>query len=140
MSKSTAIANLTAPVKEAVTSIKQPDRTYQRSTYCDDFEKMYAIGLRQEPWEEQIVYEPSTIYQVPGEERPDLGMGFVNGMDNDFECAKESAEYLSRLAGGYCVHAVFNATHGKRVDIIECKLGLELYCLRTRTADPQDVE
>ena len=93
-------------------------------TYCDSFEKMYAIGSRQEPWEEQIVYEPSKIYQVDGEERPDLGMGFVNGMDNDFECAKASAEYLSRLAGGYCVHAVFNATHGIRVDTIECNLGL----------------
>ena len=94
-------------------------------TYCDHFEKMYAIGYRYEPWEEQIVYEPSKIYQVEGEERPDLGMGFVNGMDNDFECAKASAEYLSRLAGGYCVHAVNNATHGKDVDLIECKIGLD---------------
>ena len=93
-------------------------------TYCDSFEKMYAIGFRQEPWEEQIIYEPSKIYQVEGKERPDLGMGFVNGMDNDFETARASAEYLSRLAGGYCVHSVYNATHGRRTDLIECNMGL----------------
>jgi hypothetical protein len=43
-------------------------------------------------------------------------------MDNDFESARASAEYLSRLAGGYCVHAVYNATHGKRADLIELTL------------------
>lgn len=45
-------------------------------------------------------------------------------MGNDFESAHESTEYLSRLAGGYCVHAVYNATHGHRADLLECKLGL----------------
>jgi hypothetical protein len=49
------------------------------------FEQMYAISSRQEPWEEQIYYEPSKTYQVDGEKSPDLGIGFCNGMGNDFE-------------------------------------------------------
>jgi len=93
--------------------------------YSDTFEQMFAVPLWIDPWKQHLMYEPSKIYQVEGEERPDLGIGFANGMDNDFESARTSAEYLSRLTGGYCVHAVYNATHGHRADLLECKLGLD---------------
>ncbi|MFZ0564607.1 MAG: RHS repeat-associated core domain-containing protein [Chlamydiales bacterium] len=66
----------------------------------------------------------SDIYEIEGPEKSDIGLGFINGVNNDFQNAKKSAEYLSRLAGGYCVHAVYNATHGARADLLECKLGL----------------
>ena len=92
--------------------------------YSDTFEQMFAVPLRIDPWKQHFMYEPSKVYQVEGKERPDLGIGFANGMDNDFESARASAGYLSRLAGGYCVHAVYNATHGHRADLLECKLGL----------------
>jgi RHS repeat-associated protein len=92
--------------------------------YCDTFEKMFAVPLRIDPWKQHFMYEPSKVYQVGGEEMLDLGIGFTNGMGNDFESARASAEYLSRLAGGYCIHAVYNATHGHQANLLECKLGL----------------
>lgn len=92
--------------------------------YSDTFEQLFAVPLRIDPWKQHFMYKSSKVYQVDGEERSDLGIGFANGMGNDFESARASAEYLSRLAGGYCVHAVYNATHGHRTDLLECKLGL----------------
>ncbi len=53
----------------------------------------------------------------------DLGIGFINGIWNNFKGSKESAEYVSRLAGGYNIHAVYNATHGN-MDLPECMMGL----------------
>ena len=54
----------------------------------------------------------------------DLAIGFINGIDNSFDQAKESATYISKLAGGCNVHAVYNATHGKIGDVVECNMGL----------------
>lgn len=53
-----------------------------------------------------------------------LGIGFINGIWNDFKGSRESAEYISRLAGGHNVHAVYNATHGG-ADLPECWMGLD---------------
>ncbi len=52
-----------------------------------------------------------------------LGIGFINGTLNNSKNFKESANYISRLAGGYNVHGVYNATHGE-VDLLECFMGL----------------
>ncbi len=79
--------------------------------YCDNFEKLY-------------LYKSSKIYQVPGIEISNLGIGFINGVWNFFSSAYDSAKYLSKLAGGYSIHAVYNATHGFEPDLIECDLGL----------------
>lgn len=80
--------------------------------YCDDFEQIYAF------------YEPSKIYQIQGMELSDLAIGFINGVWNDFDSAYKNAKYLSKLAGDYSIHAVYNATHGNRTDLVECDLGL----------------
>ncbi|MBS0623449.1 MAG: DUF687 family protein [Verrucomicrobia bacterium] len=80
--------------------------------YCDDFEKIYGF------------YEPSKTYQVPGIEISDLAIGFINGVWNDFNSAYDNALYLSKLAGGHSIHAVYNATHGNKTDLVECELGL----------------
>ena len=53
-----------------------------------------------------------------------MGIGFTNGIWNDYGMAKESAQYISRLSGGYNIHAVYNATHGKLPDLKESKIGL----------------
>ena len=81
-------------------------------TYCDDFEQMYPQ------------YEPSKIYDLGLKESENIGIGFINGVWNDFEAAKDNAQYLSKLAGGYNVHAVYNATHGTCADLKECRMGL----------------
>ena len=38
--------------------------------------------------------------------------------------AKRSAKYFSNISGGYNIHGVYNATHGKVIDFAECILGL----------------
>lgn len=85
-------------------------------TYLDDFEQMYPD------------YEGSKTFDLSANGFPnlpnDLGIGFINGIWNDSKGSKESVEYLSRLSGGYNIHAVFNATHGTCVDLKECKNGL----------------
>jgi hypothetical protein len=69
-------------------------------------------------------YEPSRIYDLGLPDLPDMEIGSINGMANFFEDAQKSARHLSRLAGGYNVHAVYNATHGKPHDLLECGMGL----------------
>ncbi len=77
--------------------------------YSYTFEQMFAVPLGIDSWKQHFLFESSKIYKVEGDERSDLAVGFINGIDNDFQSAKESAKYLSRLAGGCCVHAVYNA-------------------------------
>ncbi len=55
---------------------------------------------------------------------PNLGIGFINGILNNYEDARDSARYISRLAGGYNIQFVHNATHGY-FDLHECNLGLK---------------
>jgi hypothetical protein len=101
-------------------------------TYLDDFEQRYPN------------YEGSKTFDLSANGFPnlldDLGIGFINGIWNDSKDSKERAEYLSRLSGGYNIHAVFNATHGTCVDLKECKKGLKLYCNRTSQTAAQNVE
>lgn len=52
-----------------------------------------------------------------------MGIGFINGIWNDFGGCKESVRYISNMRGGYNVDAVFNATHGPGIDVVECGIG-----------------
>jgi RHS repeat-associated protein len=85
-------------------------------TYLDDFEQMHPD------------YESSKTFDLSANGFPnlpnDLGIGFINGIWNDAKGSRESAEYLSKLSGGYNIQAVFNATHGTCADLKECKKGL----------------
>lgn len=54
----------------------------------------------------------------------DMEIGFINGINTSFESARNNAMYISKLSGGYNVHAVYNATHGIAVDLNECQMGL----------------
>lgn len=73
-------------------------------------------------------YQPSKNYDLSDLGLPelpdDLRIGFINGIWNNYSGSRASAQYISRLAGGYNVHAVYNATHGTSVDLLECVLGL----------------
>ena len=96
-------------------------------TYCDHFEKYYS-DLRDEDLYIENCYDDSICYDLKDEGLPDLpndlGIGFINGIWNDHKSARESAKYISRLAGGYNIHGVYNATHGTFIDVAECGLGL----------------
>jgi RHS repeat-associated protein len=73
-------------------------------------------------------YENSRNFDLSDEGKPSLpsnmGIGFINGIWNDFDGCKESAQYISKLAGGYNINCVFNATHGRVPDVVECHIGL----------------
>lgn len=82
-------------------------------TYCLTFEQMYPQ------------YEHSQIFDLGLKETKDMGVGFINGVWNDFDGAYQNALYVSKLAGGLNVHAVYNATHGACSDLNECRMGLK---------------
>jgi RHS repeat-associated protein len=73
-------------------------------------------------------YDDSTCYDLSGDGLPnlpnDLGIGFINGIWTDFKGSKAGTQYISRLAGGYNMHADYNATHVTGVDGYECIMGL----------------
>lgn len=106
--------------KTAVSSLPKITHNYS-------FEKFYK-DYRSENVFIKDCYDDSTCYDLTGDGLPnlsnDLGIGFINGVWNDFKSARSSAQYVSRLAGGYNIHGVYNATHGTDVDIFECVLGL----------------
>ena len=85
-------------------------------SYCDDFEKAYPN------------YERSKTFDLSDDGLPslpeNLGIGFINGIWNTSPMSRESAQYVSKLAGGYNIHAVYNGTHGILTDILECYYGL----------------
>ena len=90
--------------------------------YDDNFEKIMGQVATPYPY-----YKPSHTYDLNLPESPDLRIGFINGVNNRYGEALESVRYISRLAGGYNVHAVYNATHGFMTDLIECDMGLNGY-------------
>ncbi len=94
-------------------------------TYNDYFEKFYKNYYSRDIFIKDY-YNNSSCYDLDGTlNLPNgLGIGFINGIWNDFEDAKASAQYLSTLSGGYNIHGVYNATHGKKIDPVECGMGL----------------
>ena len=96
--------------------------------YNDSFEKYYKDYHSPELLIKDC-YDNSTYYDLSEYGLPelptDLGIGIINGVWNDFQAAKSAVQYISKLAGGYNIQAVYNATHGKSVDILECTLGLK---------------
>lgn len=103
--------------------------------YSDHFEEFYSNYTSEDKfWETVDLYEKfrpyferSKLYSLSDQGLPeltDLAIGFINGIDTSYEAAKENAMYLSRLAGGCNIHAVYNATHGITVDLKECEIGL----------------
>lgn len=66
----------------------------------------------------------STTYNLGKPDLQDMGIGFINGMNTSVLGGVESANYISKLAGGCNVHAVYNASHGVDLDGIECAFGL----------------
>lgn len=96
-----------------------PDRDREKAnqlpkiTYNDTFENIFH------PY-----YERSKIFDLNLPEFPDFRIGYINGVNNNSEEAYETVEYISRLAYGYNVHGVYNATHGADIDFYECAIGL----------------
>lgn len=51
------------------------------------------------------------------------GIGFINGINNLEEEARQHALRLSRYAQGIKIHGIYNATHSAPIDVLECVLG-----------------
>ncbi len=80
--------------------------------YDDDFENRHPCEVQ------------SKIFDL-GLPEPSVGrIMFINGMWNTFGDALINVEHLSQICGGHNVHAVYNATHGHKVDAVEGKIGL----------------
>lgn len=97
--------------------------------FDDDFEQRWRVRrniiLDEGDGIHYYLYEPSKIYHLGRPQFPEgLGIGFINGIENDFEYAFQSAMLVSALARGYDVDGVYNATHGLDVDLKECAMGL----------------
>lgn len=102
-------------------------------SYNDNFENMLThYNSAQDFWTKEALYdnfrpyyERSRTYDLNLPDSKDQGIGFINGINNTFEDSVASASYISRLAKGFNVHAVYNATHGVPSDLQECKMGLD---------------
>ena len=55
-----------------------------------------------------------------------LEIGFINGIGNNIKGSRKGAEHILKLAGGYNVHTVYNATHGE-MDLPERCNGTQLH-------------
>lgn len=72
-------------------------------------------------------YQESCLFDLKQFGYRDLpygAIGFVNGANTPYAKAVEHARYLGKLAGGYNIHGVYNATHGMRKDLVDCFNGL----------------
>lgn len=77
------------------------------------------------------LWNPSNRFDLSDMALPELPkgqLGFINGMATKFDSAKDHALYLSKLAGGFNIHAVYNATHSAPIDFLGC--AKELYEFR----------
>ncbi len=83
------------------------------SKYMIDFEATHA----------QSEYELSSLSNLGLKKPPQGRIGFINGMNNKYPWAFQSAMLISYLSNGYNVHLVHNATHGLVTDLEECRLG-----------------
>lgn len=113
-------------------------------SYCDSFESwvaatdslfsdyMYPSWLPHMSEKYQKMENPfSATYDLSDEGAPELsdglGIGFINGIDNTYGEGRTSVRYISRLAGGCNVHAVYNATHRHGIDLPECIMNLSYF-------------
>jgi hypothetical protein len=55
---------------------------------------------------------------------PNGGIGFINGIDNTENEAREHALRLNRYAQGVKIQGIYNATHTAPVDVLECLVAL----------------
>ena len=69
-------------------------------------------------------FVPSFTFDLQLPEVPDIGIGFIHGINTPYTDAREHAEYLSKLSGGLNIQAVYNSTHGLTADLKECYMGL----------------
>lgn len=101
-------------------------------TYNDFFEKDHSPYNSPEDFYVKVdlldrfwpYTEPSKIYDLNLPEKKNFRIGFINGICNNYDESMESVAHISKLANGYNVHAVYNASHGCKMDITECVMGL----------------
>lgn len=68
-------------------------------------------------------YTPTGCYELNRRNIKDKFILFVNGMNTPHDLARCHTEYISDLQGGINVHFMYNATHGKIMNSIECIMG-----------------
>jgi RHS repeat-associated protein len=66
----------------------------------------------------------STSYEIGSIDLPNVGIGFINGINNSSEEARTHALRLSQYAHGAQIQGIYNATHTFLIDVLECIGGL----------------
>lgn len=96
--------------------------------YYDGFERRHSAYTDFQWRRTENYWDYSRVYDLREYGLPELpagmGIGYINGIDNRYNHSLESTLYLSQLSGGYNIHSVYNATHGKGPDLKECIHGL----------------
>jgi RHS repeat-associated protein len=65
----------------------------------------------------------SMSYEVGSTDLPNVGIGFINGINNSPEESQNHALRISQYAKGAIIHGVYNATHSVPIDFLECIAG-----------------
>jgi len=90
------------------------DEAASKIRFDDTFEYRHAKGYD----------DHSYSFDIGLPEFEDRGVGFINGIGNNFDGAFESTRYISQLLGGKNVHSVYNPTHGLPYDLKESYFNL----------------
>ena len=99
-----------SPVYGTVPATNINSRSSLPTVTCDEtFEARYSPNNRSRKYDLSDLGRPEMPYG--------LGAGYINGIDNEFGFAKNSATYISDLIGGYNIHCVYSATISLRRDV-----------------------
>lgn len=99
--------------------------TFSQEATINTLPEVHFNSVHEEIWAINYFKKRSGVYDLGLPEKSESHrILFINGIWNDFASCKRSAEYLSKLAGGYNIHFIHNASFGYGVDLAECADGL----------------
>lgn len=70
----------------------------------------------------------SRSYSVNGKKLDKKAITYINGINNTYNYAVKTAEYISALSGGHQVDAIYNCSHGNDNDLYESFINLKYEC------------
>ncbi len=86
----------------------------------------YSIIQESRDFEMSVNTDLFSDYRSPGVWQPNIGIGFINGIDNSKEYAMSSVDYIHSLAQGYSVDLFYNQTNGFYYDLLEAMVCVDV--------------
>lgn len=75
---------------------------------------------------ESLIVSEFSDYRSPGVRKPDIGIGFINGIANSIEYAIENVNYIYSLAQGHSIELFYNQTDGLFYDLLGAMLSYDV--------------